>query len=92
MRIDAYNRISQMYQTGNIKKTAKSSKASASDSFEISNEGKTFQAVKKAVEESVEVREDKVNSIKEQMAAGTYQVSSRQVADKIVDRYFELLG
>lgn len=92
MRIDAYNRIGQLYQNTNVKKTMKNGSASGKDKFEISSAGRTFQAAKKAVEQTPEVREDKVNAIKEQLAAGTYNVSSAEVAGKIVDSYFDLLG
>lgn len=92
MRIDAINRVSQLYQNNSVKKTAKKGSASGKDKFEISNAGKTLQAAKKAVAEAPEVREDKVKAIKEQLAAGTYSVSSKEFADKIVDRYFDLLG
>lgn len=92
MRIDAYNRVSQLYQGNAAKKTSRKNDVSAKDSLEISSFGKVFQNAKKAVADAPEVREDKVQSLKEQMANGTYNVSSKQVADKLVDQYFNVLG
>ena len=92
MRIDAYNRISGLYQNTGVKKTLKKDSASGKDKFEISNAGRTFQVAKKAVEQTPEVREDKIKTIKEQLSAGTYNVSASEVAGKIVDSYFDLLG
>lgn len=92
MRIDAYNRVSQLYQGNAVKKTSRKNDVSAKDSLEISSFGKVFQNAKKAAADAPEVREDKVQSLKEQMANGTYNVSSKQVADKLVDQYFNVLG
>lgn len=92
MRIDAYNRVSQLYQGNAAKKTSRKNDVSAKDSFEISSFGKIFQNAKKAAADAPEIREDKVQSLKEQMANGTYNVSSKQVADKLVDQYFNVLG
>ena len=87
MRIDAYNAISQVYQT-NTKYNAKAaSKAYASDKVEISSFGREFQIAKAAVSQAPDVREDKVEQIKEMLNAGTYKVSSMDFANKIVDGY-----
>ena len=74
------------------KKTSRKNDVSAKDSLEISSFGNVFQNAKKAAADAPEVSEDKVESLKEQMANGTYNVSSKQVADKLVDQYFNVLG
>lgn len=93
MRIDAYNRVNQIYQTGKATKTTKSGKpsASANDQFEISQFGKELQVAKESVKNASDVREDKVADIKARMQNGTYQVSSEQIADKLLDSYFGLM-
>ncbi len=86
MRIDAYNAISQIYQanaTSKVKSTAKA--ASVSDKFEISETAKTYQTARAAVSSASDVRADKVADIKARMAAGTYNISSADVADKIIN-------
>ena len=85
MRIDAYNQISQIYQTNNKYKTQKTTSVSARDKVEISSMGKAYQAAKSAVNEAADVREDKIADIKARMAAGTYNISSEAVADKILN-------
>lgn len=91
MRVDAYNKISQVYQTNVTKKTTKTAGSSATDQVQISRIGKDYQVAKKAVNDAPDVREDKVNEIKERMKSGTYNVSAEEIANKIVDRYFDTI-
>ena len=82
MRIDAYNAVNQINQTSQI---SKAKTASVSDKFEISDTAKTYQTARTAVSKASDVREDKIADIKARMAAGTYNISSEAVADKILN-------
>lgn len=88
MRIDAYNAVSQMYQSGSATSVKKASEAKtfANDKLEISQTAKSYQAARAAVGTASDVRMDKVASIKEQIAAGTYKISSEAIADKLLGR------
>lgn len=88
MRIEAFNKISQAYQTNSTKSTTKAANSSFRDKLEISQTGKDYQVAKQAVTATPDIREDKMNDIKQRMAAGTYNVNSQEVADKLVERYF----
>lgn len=87
MRIDAYNAISQVYQTNTNYKSKAVGKAYGSDKVEISSFGKEYQIAKAAVSKAPDVREDKVAEIKAMMSAGTYHVSGMDFANKLVDGY-----
>lgn len=87
MRIDAYNAISQVYQTSGNYKAKTAGKAYDSDKVEISSFGKEFQIAKAAVATASDVREDKIADIKAKMSAGTYKVSGMDFANKLVDNY-----
>lgn len=89
MRIDAFNKVSQLYKTNSMKSTAKTKSSSFSDKLEISQLGKDYQVAKQIVAQTPDVREDKVNEIKQRMDAGTYDVSNEEVADKLVKAYFD---
>lgn len=89
MRIDAFNKIGQMYQTGKPKKTTGKAEVSFRDSLEISQVGKDFQIAKMAVLEAPDVRMDRVEAIRQQLASGTYSVTGEELADKLVERYFD---
>ncbi|MDF2610847.1 MAG: hypothetical protein K0R92_2321 [Lachnospiraceae bacterium] len=91
MRIDAYNKVTQLYQSNNAKKTAKTNGTGASDQVEISRIGKDYQVAKQAVTGAADVRMDKVNEIKARMESGTYNVSMEEVADKILSSYYDKL-
>lgn len=88
MRIDAFNQVSQLYRTNGTKKVNKSGNTAAADKVEISQIGKDYQVAKQAVSQAPDIREDRVNAIREQMASGTYNVTMDQVADKLIGNFF----
>ncbi|ABR46950.1 Anti-sigma-28 factor, FlgM family protein [Alkaliphilus metalliredigens QYMF] len=55
------------------------------DEIEISTKGKEFQVALKAFNALPEIREEKVKLVKEQMEQGSYSVSGKEVADKMID-------
>ncbi len=91
MRIDAYNKISQVYQTNAVQKTMKAAGTKAADQLEISRTAKDYQVAKQAIASTQDIRTDKINDIKSRMESGTYNISMEEVADKILDSYFEKL-
>lgn len=91
MRIDAYNKVSQLYNTSSVKKATKPSGGSFSDKLEISQKGKDYRVAKQIVTQTPDVREDRVNEIKKQIESGTYNIGMTEVADKVVNRYFDEL-
>lgn len=91
MRVDAYNQITQMYQASKASKTGVKGKSSSSDVFEISQAGRDLQTAKQAVKDAPDIREDKVNRIREQLASGTYSVSAEEFAEKVTESYFNTL-
>ncbi len=88
MRIDAFNKVSQLYNSNSVKSTAKAKGSSFSDKLEISQTGKDYQVAKQIVARTPDIREATVNDIKQRMEAGTYNVTIKDVADKLVDEYF----
>ncbi len=91
MRIDAYNKVSQLYNTNKVKKATKPSGGSFSDKLEISQKGQDYRVAKQVVSQTPDVREDKVNQIKRQIESGSYNIDMTEVADKVVNRYFDEL-
>lgn len=89
MRIDAYNQIASAYKLNKPKKADTFTKNSkVNDIVEISDAAKVFQVTRTAVANASEVREDKVAKLKAQVEAGTYSVSGRMIAEKLVEGYF----
>ncbi len=84
MRIDAINRVSQLYQANSTKRVAKAGSVEKFDSVQISQMGKDYQVAKAAVAATPDVRTDLVNDIKQRMQDGTYDVSMEMLADKLL--------
>jgi negative regulator of flagellin synthesis FlgM len=89
MRVDAYNKIAQIYQNNATKKVTKPSGTSSSDQLEISRTGKDYQVAKKAVANTEDIRMDKVNDIKKRLESGTYNITGEDLANKLLDNYFD---
>lgn len=87
MRIDAFNRVSQLYQANSTKKTLSAGKKGNSDRVEISRLGQDVQAARAAVAKAPDIREERVAAIKERMAAGAYTVDMDALADKLLTGY-----
>ena len=84
MRIDAINRVSQLYQANSTKKVAKANDIQKYDSVQISQMGKDYQVAKAAVAATPDVRTDLVADIKSRIQNGTYNVSMEMLADKLL--------
>ena len=87
MRIDAFNRVQQLYGKTSTTNLKKEKTRNFSDQLEISNMGKDIHVAKQAVKNSPDVREDVMASIKERLNAGTYQVNTDEFADRLFERY-----
>lgn len=86
MRIDAFNKISEVYKASSTKSTTKTGNSSFRDMLEISQTGKDYQIARQIVARTPDIRETKINDIKERMEAGTYNVTIEDVANKLADQ------
>lgn len=100
MRIDSNNLMSGMdtlEQTSrkrNVEKTtAVNSNSTAgsveSDAVSISEKGRDVSEMTKILKEMPDVRAERVAELKAQIADGTYNVSGRDIAEKIVNSALE---
>lgn len=89
MRVDAYNKVMQLYQSNNKTNTTKVNETKSSDKVEISSTGRDYQVAKKAIANVPDIRMDKVNDIKKRMESGTYNINMEEVADKLLENYYD---
>lgn len=90
MRINAYNRVSKIYEAQNISKVKNVKEVTAKqDEVEISKVGRDISLAREAVNKTPDIRLDKVNNIIERMGSGAYNIDAKEVANKIVDKYFD---
>ena len=61
------------------------SHAQSTDSVTLSDSARTMATARTAVQNAPDIRQQKVADIKQQLSDGTYQVSSRVLAGKMLD-------
>jgi len=85
MRINGMNAVNQVYNANKAKKAyGASNTANSKDTVALSDFAKELSVAKKSVDQTPDVRQARVEEIKQQMEAGTYNVSANQIADKIM--------
>ena len=85
MRINGINAVSQVYNANKTKKAyGASNTANSKDTVALSDFAKELSIAKTAVNQTPDVRQARVDELKQQMEAGTYNVSANQIADKII--------
>lgn len=88
MRITSINKVAQMYQANQMARPNKNNQRVKSDSLQISKEAKDFQTALTTVKASDDIRTDKVEAIKKQMEEGTYQVSNKELAERMANQFY----
>lgn len=72
---------------GKVDKT--SGVASKKDVVSISNQAKDFQTINRALRDVPDIRQERVNELSKRYESGKYDVSGKDVADKIVNSAFD---
>ena len=86
MRINKTDNVFQIYNKNqgvkkvNVEKTAKDG-----DQIKISDEAIDFQHALKKLKDVEEIRTEKVEAIKAQIQAGTYEISGEKIAEKMLE-------
>lgn len=89
MKINHISEISKLYGASSVKKvSSKDIKTKAKDELKISETAKYFQLAYKAAKDAPDIRTEKVGNIKAQMEAGTYNISAKEVANKMPSNLF----
>jgi negative regulator of flagellin synthesis FlgM len=60
------------------------------DQVKLSSKGQTLNKAMRSVQESPEMRAEKVGLLKEKVASGNYHPDSRQIAEKLVKEEIDL--
>lgn len=92
MRIEAYTQVQRLYKSQKSGRSASTGAAgTVKDQLQISSLGKDIQAVKAALEETPDIREDLTASIKASVQNGTYSVDNGTFAEKLLEKYSALV-
>lgn len=85
LRINGLNRTSNYRVDAKYKsKDVTSSSSVSKDALSISSEAQDFQTALKAAKSTPDVRQDKVDELKNRFKAGSYEVNLSSIADKIL--------
>lgn len=87
MRIEAYNQVTQIYNSSKAAKAKSLDNVKKRDEVQISRAGRDYQVAKQAVSKAPDVREDRVIQVRGRMAAGTYKVDNGEFAAKLLEKY-----
>ncbi len=98
MRIDSnmmsgMDTLEQTSRKRNVEKVSANDKQNAvaveSDAVSISEKGKDVSEMTRTLKEMPDVRADKIADLKERIANGTYNVSGKDIASKIINTALE---
>lgn len=87
LKISSLMKTYDVYRSERSNKTesvSKSEKSGNKDTVAISSKAKDFQIAKNAVDATPNVRMDRVEELRSKMQNGNYDVSSSDLADKII--------
>lgn len=87
MRIEAYNQVSQVFNSSRTSRLKNSGSTGRKDQLEISQAGRDYQVAKQAVAEASDIRKDKVAALKSSIASGNYKVETGDFAAKLIEKY-----
>lgn len=85
MKINKTDRILPIYENMTIKRPTTNKKGLNKDGLEISERAQDYQFALKKLKELPEIRQEKVDEIKERIQTGTYNVSGKEIVDKIYE-------
>ncbi len=85
MRINKLDSVFQVYNKNANVKNAKSDKINQEkDQIRISEKAVEFQFALQKIKDVEEIRMDKVESIKNQIKSGTYEIDGQKIAEKML--------
>ncbi len=87
MRIDKLANIYETYNKQTVTKYKATQKVDKKDEVALSGTAKDFQSVYKALSNIPDVRQDKVDALKEKIASGNYNVDAKEVAEKMLSSF-----
>ena len=87
MRIEAYNEVTQIYNSSKAAKVKSAESVKKRDEVQISRAGRDYQVAKQAVKEAPDIRGDRVIQVRNRMASGDYKVSDGEFAAKLLEKY-----
>ncbi|NMA01083.1 MAG: flagellar biosynthesis anti-sigma factor FlgM [Clostridia bacterium] len=84
MKIHNIPGVMKAYNQKKVHSTHKPESIGKKDEMSISNEAQVMSKIMQRVKETPDIREERVNELKQQIKQGTYSVSADNVAEKLL--------
>ena len=85
MKINRTDRLLQVYTNMEASKAKINKKASEKDKIEFSERAMDYQFALKKLKEVPDIRMEKVEKLKKEIQTGNYNISGREIVDKIYE-------
>ncbi|MGL4362144.1 MAG: flagellar biosynthesis anti-sigma factor FlgM [Cellulosilyticaceae bacterium] len=85
MRIDGVKHITKAYEQYN-QNVAKTKIEQQKDKVELSQQALDIQKAYKLAKQQPDIRQEKVDAIKERIQSGTYTIDAKEVSEKIMSQ------
>lgn len=92
MRVESYNQVHQLYQTGKVNKTRPVGSKSRTDQLQFSNLGRDIGSAQAAISATPDIREEIVAPIRTRVQNGTYSVDNATFAEKLLQKAGEVIS
>ncbi|NLJ78920.1 MAG: flagellar biosynthesis anti-sigma factor FlgM [Tissierellia bacterium] len=86
MKIDKINRVLQIYNDVESNKVGRGGDGLDRDSVKFSEDAQDYQFALQKLREVPDIRMDKVEELKKRIDAKTYDISGREIAERIYQR------
>lgn len=87
MRVNPINRAYEVYKSQETTPAKKVKAVAGKDKVELSTVAKDYRNVYKMATEAPDIRQDKVDLIKEQLKSGTYNIKTEEVVEKMMTQF-----
>lgn len=95
MNINSINRSLEIYQNSIPVKpaaTVRKPMSKGNDTMTLSETARDFKTVMDALKNAPDVREDRVASLREQVASNNYNINADDISERILQANFDAIG
>ncbi len=85
MKINKADNVFGVFFNKKINKVDKNTKEKRKDRLEVSDKAKDFQVAMDKIKDLPDIRKEKVERLKKEVQAGTYNVEGRRIAEKMME-------
>lgn len=85
MNINKISKLMQIYNNNGAKKVQSAGRTCKKDELKLSEKAVEFQWAMTKIKEIPDIRQDKVDKIKDEISTGTYKVDGKKIVEKMLE-------